>query len=70
MSGIEDLSREDLLKVMARDRIVKGELAMRLGAAQAENIELMAVIREVEADLEEARGARDAAEAEAPYETA
>jgi hypothetical protein len=54
-NGIEDLSREDLLKVMARDRQVKGDLANRLAATLAENSELMAIVRELEGELNEAR---------------
>lgn len=52
---LEDLDRDALLKVMARDREVKADLAQRLASVTAENCELYALIHELEADLAEAR---------------
>jgi hypothetical protein len=55
VSGIEDLSREDLLKIMARDRFVKDQLAQRLNALTVENVELVGILNEIERELAEAR---------------
>jgi len=51
MNSIDDLSRDDLIKVMTRDREVKAELQARIGALMGENIELLCVLREVEREL-------------------
>lgn len=51
---LEDLSREDLLKIMQRDRFVKEQLAQRLGAVMAENVELLGLVQELQAELSEA----------------
>ena len=48
---LEDLSKEELLKVMARDRQVKGELLERLTAATSEIVELHAIVTELDGEV-------------------
>jgi hypothetical protein len=64
VSGIEDLDREGLLKVMARDRYVKQQLAERITGLVSENTELIALINEMDSDLAEARSALQALQAQ------
>lgn len=51
-NGLEDLSREDLLRVLARDRFVKEQLAGRIAGLIAENTELLGVIQELSSNQE------------------
>lgn len=46
--GLEDLSREDLLKIMARDRFVKEQMSARFGALMLENTELIGLVQELQ----------------------
>jgi hypothetical protein len=55
-TNIEDLSREDLLRVLARDRFVKEQMANRIAALVHENIELVAIVNETQAALGQLRG--------------
>lgn len=55
MNGIDDLSRDDLVKVLTRDRFVKEQLTQRVAALTAENVELYGLLRELEAELAAAR---------------
>ena len=54
--NIEDLPREDLLRVMQRDRFVKEQMANRIAALIHENIELVGLVNEGQAELRELRG--------------
>jgi hypothetical protein len=49
--ALEDLDREELLKVMARDRQVKGEFIERIAALTSENAELHAIITELDSEV-------------------
>lgn len=64
MSGIEDLDREGLLKVMARDRFVKQAMSERIAGLIAENAELVAICNEMDSDLADARSALQAMQAQ------
>ena len=55
-TNIEDLSREDLLRVMQRDRFVKEQMANRIAALVHENIELVGLVNETQAEIRELRG--------------
>ena len=55
MTTLDDLSRDDLLAILQRDRVVKEQLASRLGALMAENCELLVVIDSLGRELGEAR---------------
>jgi hypothetical protein len=48
-TNVEDLSREDLLRILQRDRFVKEQLASRIGSLMHENVELLGVIQELQA---------------------
>jgi cell division protein FtsB len=60
-SNVEELSREDLIAVMHRDRLVKAELSQRVGALVAENVELFALVRELQGELDAVRQSATAA---------
>jgi hypothetical protein len=62
--NLDELDREGLLKVMARDRYVKQQLAERIAGMTAENAELVAIINEMDSDLAEARSALQALQAQ------
>ena len=47
-TNIDDLSREDLLKLLQRAQFVKDQQAQRIGALLTENLELMAVLQEMQ----------------------
>src|SRR5262245_28468757 len=49
--SVEDLSREDLLRVLERDRFVKEQLSIRLASTIAENVELLGLVNELQRDL-------------------
>jgi len=51
MTTLDDLSRDDLIKVANRDRFVKEQLTQRIAAVMAENVELFGIVRELEAEL-------------------
>ena len=55
MTTLDDLSRDDLLAILQRDRVVKEQLAGRIGGLTAENCELLVVIDSMSRDLTEAR---------------
>lgn len=46
--NVEDLSREDLVRIVLRDQGVKRELHGRIGALMGENVELLIVINELQ----------------------
>ena len=48
---MEEFSREDLLRVLQRDRYVKEQLAARVGSLMHENLELMGIVQELQRDL-------------------
>lgn len=54
MSQVEGLSREDLIRIVNRDRVVKEMLASRLASVVAENAELLAYIQELQGESERA----------------
>ena len=54
-TNIEDLSREDLLRVIQRDRFVKEQLSVRVAGLVHENLELTAIIQELQGTLNELR---------------
>ena len=54
-TNIEDLSREDLIRVMHRDRFVKEQMANRIAALVHENIELVGLVNETQAELRDLR---------------
>jgi hypothetical protein len=62
--NLEEMSREDLLKVMARDRFVKQTLSERLAGMISENAELVGIINEMDSELAEARSALQALQAQ------
>jgi hypothetical protein len=45
-TNIDDLSREDLLRILNRDRFVKEQLSARVANLMHENLELLAIIQE------------------------
>lgn len=51
----EDLTKEDLIRVTIRDRYTKGEMAARIGALVQENLDLLAIIQELQQDLVDVR---------------
>ena len=55
MTTLDDLSRDDLIKVMNRDRFVKEQLAGRIAALTTENVELYGIVHEMETELAAAR---------------
>ena len=50
MPNIDDLSRDDLVKVLARDRFVKEQYLQRIAALTSENVELFGILREMETE--------------------
>ena len=50
-TGMEEFSREDLIRVLQRDRYVKEQLASRVGSLMHENLELMGIVQELQRDL-------------------
>ena len=46
-----EIQREDLIRIINRDRFVKSELSNRVGALVKENLELMSIIQELQEDL-------------------
>ena len=71
MSNInpEGFSREDLLKILQRDRFVKEQLASRVANLVHENIELMGIIQELQADIAQLRQSSNG-EVTTPVDTA
>ena len=61
--AIEDLSRDDLVRILQRSENVKRELSGRVGAVIAENVELYAVINELQGALNECNAKAEAAAA-------
>jgi hypothetical protein len=59
--AIDDLSKEDLVRIVQRSENVKRELHGRIGAVIGENIELYAVINELQGALNECNSAAAAA---------
>lgn len=56
-NNIDDLSREDLLKILARDRFVKEQLAQQVGGLSAQNAELFGLVQELQSELTELQSA-------------
>lgn len=50
LSQVEALSRDDLIRIVNRDRVVKDMLVSRLAAVVAENAELMAYVQELQGE--------------------
>lgn len=48
---LENLSRDDLLRVCRRDRWVKEMLSARLSSLVAENVELLAIVRDLQTEM-------------------
>jgi hypothetical protein len=63
-TGIEDLSREDLIKLLRRDADVKQQLHFRIGGLMGENVELLCALQELQAEMIELRGQLEAATVE------
>jgi hypothetical protein len=55
MADINELTREDLVRVVQRDRYVKGEMASRIAALVQENLDLVAIVHELQQDLADVR---------------
>ena len=49
-SGIEEFNREDLLRIIKRDQLVKDSLSQRIAGLIRENIELLALLQEAQGD--------------------
>ena len=49
----EELSREDLLRILTRDRFVKEQLSSRVASLMHENLELMAIVQELQGTLQD-----------------
>ena len=62
-NSIEDLSREDLLKILERDRFVKEQLAFRIANLTSENVEMLGLVQEMQHELVELRQAQQQAAA-------
>ena len=54
-NALDDLSREDMAKVIMRDRFVKEQQGLRITALLSENLEMLAIVQELQADLADAR---------------
>ena len=54
---IEDLSREDLLRILNRDRFVKEQMSARIGSLIHENIELLGIIQELQGSVSQVQAA-------------
>ena len=52
-TNIEDLSQEDLIRILQRDRFVKEQMAGRLAAMTQENLELLAIIQELQGERQQ-----------------
>lgn len=50
-TNVDDLSRDDLLRVLERDRFVKEQLALRVANLTAENVELLGLVAELQREL-------------------
>ena len=50
-TNIDDLTREDLVRVVQRDRFIKEQLSARIASVMHENVELVAIIQELQQDL-------------------
>ena len=61
-TSIEDLSREDLIRILQRSNFVKEQMAGRLAAMTQENLELLAIIQE----LQEGQQSRSASNGDVP----
>ena len=46
-----DLTGNDYVRIINRDRFVKGELSNRVAALVRENLELLSIIQELQGDL-------------------
>lgn len=55
MTTLDDLSRDDMIKVLQRDRFVKEQQGARIAALLQENLELTAIIQEMQGELGELR---------------
>lgn len=55
MSNTEELSQSDLRRIITRDRFVKGEMSSRIAALVQENLDLVAIINELQQDLADVR---------------
>jgi uncharacterized coiled-coil DUF342 family protein len=55
----QQLSQEDLVKLLKRERFVREQLNNRVAALLGENLELLAVVQELTAEVQELRAARD-----------
>jgi PP-loop superfamily ATP-utilizing enzyme len=53
--NIEEFSREDLLRILHRDRFVKEQLSGRVASLMHENLELMAIVQELQQTLVDLR---------------
>lgn len=52
---LEELSIEELRRVILRDRFVKERLAEKFLAAEMRNVELLGIVNELQTDLAEVR---------------
>lgn len=55
VQNIDNLSREDLVRIVRRDQAVKAEQSARLGGLMTENLELLVVINEQGAEIGQLR---------------
>jgi hypothetical protein len=50
--NVEDLTAEQMVQVIKRDRFIKEQLSARIAALTSENVELLAIIQEQHAMLQ------------------
>ena len=50
--NVEDLTAEQMVQVIKRDRFIKEQLSARVAALLSENVELLAIIQEQNAMLQ------------------
>lgn len=50
-----EVSREDLIRVIERDRFVKAQMSDRIAAMVRENLELLSIVQELQRDLNDVR---------------
>ena len=55
-TNIDGLSREDLLRVVQRDRFVKEQMSARLAGVLHENVELLGLLQEAQTEIAQLRG--------------
>lgn len=64
--SIDQLSRDDLVKIVQRSETVKREQGARIGALTTENYELYAALNELQAALNEANARAVVADGQQP----